>query len=75
MTKDRPEKGPSASKRAGSRKKNTVALSAALRANLQRRKARERALRITAHDAQNDPTTQLDSDGDADQTGEATWTE
>ena len=75
MTKDRPEKGPSATKRAGSRKKNTAALSAALRANLQRRKARERALRTTADDAPNDLATQPGSNGDADQTGEATWTE
>jgi hypothetical protein len=74
MVKEGPECGRSASKRAGSGKKNAAALSAALRANLQRRKARERALRTIAQDAQTEPAAQSEPAGDAPQTGEATWT-
>jgi hypothetical protein len=74
MVRERPEGGSSASKRAGSGKKNKAALSAALRANLQRRKARGRALRA-AQDAREDTTPQAESNGGAPQTGEAPWIE
>lgn len=54
MTKDGKEPAPAAKaadsgeKAHGGAKKNAAALSAALRANLARRKARERALKATA---------------------------
>jgi len=73
MVEDRREGGPAASKRAISGKKNTAALSAALRENLQRRKARERALKAT-QDADKETAPQGESTGECPQTGEATWT-
>lgn len=53
MTRDRDEKAPRppAAPEQAKGKKNAAALSAALRANLQRRKVRERALREGAAEA------------------------
>jgi|APFre7841882630_1041343.scaffolds.fasta_scaffold89478_2 hypothetical protein len=69
MVEKRPSNGRSASEKAGSGRRNAAALSAALRENLQRRKARERALRAKA---QTESTPE--SPGEASQTGEDTWT-
>jgi hypothetical protein len=74
MTKDKGEPSkPNQGQGAG--KKNAAALSAALRANLQRRKARERALRTNAQDRQDHSPSQSASDDGAAPTDEATWTE
>lgn len=69
MTRDRDEscpRPPAAPGRAEKPKKNAAALSAALRANLQRRKARERALR------ENEASEQKPEDGGDD--SEVKWT-
>ncbi len=71
MTRDRDEKAPGPPAPPGQAKgrKNAAALSAALRANLQRRKARERALREGAAAAK------TESGGDADEAdSEVKWT-
>lgn len=64
MTGDRDEKGAGEPRQAKG-KKNAAALSAALRANLQRRKARERALRETAaarHESESEKASASGSD-------------
>jgi hypothetical protein len=66
----KPKNGP------GAGKKNAAALSAALRANLQRRKARERALRMNAQEARHDDPAPLSAPDDgAARTDKARWTE
>jgi hypothetical protein len=66
-----PLDGRSAPEKAGSGRKNAAALSAALRENLQRRKARERALRDKAQDQRDESAP--GSLGAASQTGEDKW--
>jgi hypothetical protein len=58
----------------GAGKKNAAALSAALRANLQRRKARERALRNAQEARHEDPAPLQAPDDGAAQTDKARWT-
>lgn len=69
MTKDSERRpSPARPQRQGKGKKNAAALSAALRANLQRRKARERALQA------NDAAPEATSGDEAPETNsEATW--
>lgn len=70
MKEDASERKPGSTRPA---KKSAAALSAALRANLQRRKARERALRAKP-DSARESAPQAGGEDAPDENHEATWT-
>jgi len=70
MTTDEKGRGPAAPKGPASGRKNAEALAAALRANLQRRKARVRALRAGEAAAAETP----EGAGGPDSDSEGKWT-